>query len=53
MGKLHPLSSLMIVRSLEVKIDPFCLKEDNEKLFGPKVPYLSIIGALIYFENYR
>ena len=50
--QLHPLSSLMIVHSLEVKKDLFCPKEDNEELLGPEVPYYSVIGALMYLANY-
>ena len=34
MDKSHPLSSPMVVRSLEVTKDPFRLKEENEELFG-------------------
>ena len=41
----------MVVRSLEVDKDPFRPKEDNEKLFGPEVSYLSAIGALMYLAN--
>ena len=41
----------MVVRSLEVNKNPFRLKEENEELFGPKVPYLSAIGALMYLAN--
>ena len=52
MDKSHPLSSLMIVHSLEVKKDLFCPKEDNEELLGPEVPYYSVIGALMYLANY-
>ena len=52
MDKSHPLSSPMVVKSLEVTKDPFWPKEENEKLLGPKVPYLSAIGALMYLENY-
>ena len=51
-GKLHPLSSPMIVCSLEVKNDLFHFKEDNEKLLSLQVPYYSVIGALIYLTNY-
>ena len=43
MDKSHPLSSLMVVHSLEVTKDLFCPKEDNEKLLGPKVPYYNVI----------
>ena len=52
MDKSHPLSSPMVVRSLEVTKDPFRPKEENEELLGPEVPYLSAIGALMYLENY-
>ena len=47
-GKLHPLSSSMIVRSLEVKNDIFHLKEDNEELLLPEVLYYNVIDALMY-----
>ena len=43
--------SPMVVRSLEVNKDPFRPKEENEELFGPEVPYLSAIGALMYLAN--
>ena len=52
MDKSHPLSSPMVVRSLEVTKDPFWSKEENEELLGPEVPYLSAIGALMYLANY-
>ena len=42
----------MIISSLEVKKDLFHLKEDNEELLGPKVPYYSVIDALMYLANY-
>ena len=32
--------------------DPFHLREDDEKIFGLEVPYLSAIGALMYLANY-
>ena len=51
MDKAHPLNSPMVVRSLEVDKDPFRPKEENEKLLGPEVPYLSAIGALMYLAN--
>ena len=31
--------------------DPFRPREDEEEIFGPKVPYLSAIGALMYLAN--
>ena len=52
MDKSHPLSSLMVVRSLEVTKDPFRPKEENKELLGLEVPYLSAIGALMYLANY-
>ena len=51
MDKAHPLSSPMIVRSLDAKKDHFRPKEENEALFGPEVPYLSAIGALLYLAQ--
>ena len=51
MDKAHPLSSPMIARSLDAKKDPFHPKEENEGLLGPKVPYLSAIGALLYLAQ--
>ena len=52
MDKSHPLSSPMVVRSLEVTKDPFRPKEENEELLSPEVPYLSANGALMYLANY-
>ena len=51
MDKAHPLSSPMVVRSLDVKHDPFRPCEKGEELLGPEVPYLSVIGALKYLAN--
>ena len=51
MDKAHPLSSPMIVRSLDVKKDPFHPKEEHEALLGLKVPYLSVIDALLYLAQ--
>ncbi|XP_070015812.1 secreted RxLR effector protein 161-like [Nicotiana sylvestris] len=41
----------MVVRSFKVNKDLFRPPEEDEKLLGPKVPYLSAIGALMYFAN--
>ena len=50
--KSHPLDSLMVVRSLEENKDLFRPKEKkNEELLGPKVLYLSAIGALMHLAN--
>ena len=51
MDKAHPFSSPLIVRSLDVKKDPFCPCENSEELLGPEVPYLSVIGAFMYLVN--
>ena len=42
----------MVVRWLEMNKDLFHPKEDNKELFGLKVPYFSVMNALMYFENY-
>ncbi|XP_059629776.1 secreted RxLR effector protein 161-like [Cornus florida] len=51
MDKAYPLSSPMVVRSLDIKKDPFRSREDGKELLGPEVPYLSAIGALLYLAN--
>ncbi|XP_059649936.1 secreted RxLR effector protein 161-like [Cornus florida] len=51
MDKAHPLSSPMIVQSLDVNKDPFRPQEEGEEVLGPEVPYLSAIGALMYLAN--
>ncbi|WKA05539.1 hypothetical protein VitviT2T_023501 [Vitis vinifera] len=51
MDKAHPLSSPMVIRSLDVKKDSFRPCEKDEELLGPEVPYLSVIGALMYLAN--
>ncbi|KAL5539348.1 hypothetical protein UlMin_022296 [Ulmus minor] len=51
MDKANPLSTPMVVRSLNVEKDPFRPCEDNEEIVGPEVPYLSAIGALMYLAN--
>ena len=52
MDKAHPLSSLMVIHSLDMKIDSFRPCEKGEELFGPEVSYLSVIGPLMYLANY-
>jgi hypothetical protein len=51
MDKAHPLSTPMVVRSLDVKKDPYRPQENNEKALDPEVPYLSVIEALMYLAN--
>ena len=52
MDKSHSSSFPMVVHSLKMNKELFHPKEDNEELLGPQVPYLSVIGALIYLANY-
>ena len=51
MDKAHPLSTPMVIRSLDIKKDPYRPREKNEKVLGPEVPYLSAIGALMYLAK--
>ena len=51
MDKALPLSSPMIVHSLDVKNNPFLPCEKGEELLGPEVPYFSAIGAFMYLAN--
>ncbi|KAL5582165.1 hypothetical protein UlMin_014607 [Ulmus minor] len=41
----------MVVRTLNVEKDPFRPCKDNEEIVGPKVPYFSAIGSLMYLAN--
>ena len=41
----------MVVQFLDPKKDLFHPKEDDEKIFGPKVPYLNAIGPLLYLAQ--
>ena len=52
MDKAHSLSTRMVVRSLEINKDPFRPKENDEELFGHKVPYLSSIGTPMYIASH-
>ena len=47
MDKAHPLYTPMVVRSLDIKNDPYRPREEDEKVLGPEVPYLSAVEALI------
>ncbi|XP_074351654.1 secreted RxLR effector protein 161-like [Apium graveolens] len=51
MDKYHPLTTPMVVRSLEPDKDPFQLRENDEEVLGPEIPYLGAIGALMYLAN--
>ena len=56
MDTFYLLCIPMIVRSLEVDKDPFwpqvISEDDDEELFGLEIPYLSVIGALMYLANH-
>ena len=49
--KAKSSSTPMVVRTLDEKRDPFRLKEDDEEILEPEVPYLSAIGALLYLAQ--
>ena len=51
MDKAHALSSPMVVRSLDMKKDPFRPCEKGEELIGPEVSYLSVIGTFMFLAN--
>ena len=46
MDKAYPLSTPTVAQSLDSKNDSFCPKENNEQIFGPKVPCLNTISGL-------
>ena len=52
MDKSHPLNFSMVVMSLKVTKNLFRPKEENKELLGPEVPYLNVIGGLMYLANY-
>jgi hypothetical protein len=47
----YPTKPPMVVRSIDIKKDPFRPREEEEEILGPQVPYLSAIGALMYLAN--
>ena len=51
MDKSYPTKTPMVVRSLDVENDPFRPREEEEEILGPHVPYLSVVGALMYLAN--
>ncbi|GKC87238.1 copia protein [Tanacetum coccineum] len=52
MDKSHSLSTPMVVRTLDVKKDPFRPRDIDEEILGPEVPYLSAIGALMFLASH-
>lgn len=51
MTDCHPVSTPMVVRSLEVNLDQFAPCREGETLLSQDTPYLSAIGALMYLAN--
>jgi hypothetical protein len=51
MDKSYPNKTPMVVRSLEIDKDPFIPRDIGEKMLGLEIPYLSVIGALMYLAN--
>ena len=51
MDKSYPNKTPMVVRSLEIGKDSFRPRDIGEKVLGPEIPYLSVIGALMYLAN--
>ena len=51
MDKSYPNKTPMVVRSLEIGKDPFRPRDIGEKMLGPEIPDLSVIGALMYLAN--
>jgi len=51
MNKANSLSTLIVVRSLNVKKNPFRPREDNKEVLSLEVPCLSAIGTLMYLAN--
>ena len=50
--KAHPLSSPIVVHSLNLKKDQFHHYEKGEELLGPEVQFLIAISAFMYLVNY-
>ena len=48
----HVILHVDILIRIHLKANHEYPKEDNEKLLGLKVPYYSVISALMYLENY-
>ena len=51
MDKMHPVSTPMIGRNLDITKDLFRPKGDDKEVLGAEVPYLSAIGALLYLAQ--
>ena len=42
----------MVVRTLDIKKDPCRLIEENEEVLCHEVPYLSVVGGLMYLAQF-
>ena len=52
MDKSHPVSTPMVVRTLDIKNDPLAPRKEGEKAMDQSsVSYLSAIGSLMYLAN--
>lgn len=51
MDNFHPLSTLMVIKSLDPKKDSFYPKKDDEEILGLEVPYINTIGTLLYLAQ--
>jgi hypothetical protein len=51
MDKAYSIKTPMVILSLDLNKDPFTPRDEGEGILGPKVPYLSAIGALMYLAN--
>jgi len=51
MDKAYPSKTPMVVWSLGLNTDPFRPQDEGEEILGPHVPYLSVVGALMYLAN--
>ena len=51
MDNSHPLSTPIVVRSLDINTDLFRPQEIDEELLGVETPYLSVVRALMYLAN--
>lgn len=52
MDNAHPLSSPMVVQSVDPKKNPFHREENVGKILGPYVLYLNVIGTLLYLAQH-
>ena len=51
MDKSYPSKTPMVVHYLDVEKDPFRPRDDVEEILGLEVPYLSVVGALMYLKD--